>query len=244
MRLPIILISSIFIAALCGGIVLMNDRVYSLKPADRSYGVQKTINPAIAENEKINAYLVSKKPPQKPKHGGMAMIGYKEVPPEFLKELRTDNKFFDVITYKDLELYNLNTGERLNVAFWAEGEYIEPGLKKLDKFMRDWRRNKVIDIDPDLYMLIYDLHDAVQSDEPIHLISGHRSQKTNTMLRKMGRNTAKKSQHVLGRAADIRMPDIPVSVVRKEALKLKRGGVGYYPSDNFVHVDTGRVRQW
>ncbi len=96
----------------------------------------------------------------------------------------------------------------------------------------------------DLYLLIYDLYTYFDTDAPIHLISGHRSKKTNDALRAMGRGTAKKSMHVLGKAADIAIPGIPLNKLREKALSMKRGGVGYYPKTGFIHVDTGRVRQW
>lgn len=84
----------------------------------------------------------------------------------------------------------------------------------------------------------------VDGKSPIHLISGHRSETTNNALRAIGRKTAKKSQHVLGKAADITIPGVPVKELREEAVEMEEGGVGYYPHDNFVHVDTGPVRQW
>ena len=145
---------------------------------------------------------------------------------------------------RELELYNLNTREEIEVTFWRDGEYVPSALNKLDQFMRDWRRDQAIDVDPQLYTLLHDLYEEVDGEEPISLISGFRSKKTNDKLRAMGRNTAKKSQHVLGKAADIYVPGVPVSDLREEALELERGGVGYYPQNSFVHVDTGRVRQW
>ena len=55
---------------------------------------------------------------------------------------------------------------------------------------------------------------------------------------------AKKSLHQLGQAIDIRIPGVDLGYLRKAALSLKEGGVGYYPAQDFVHVDTGRVRFW
>jgi uncharacterized protein YcbK (DUF882 family) len=155
-----------------------------------------------------------------------------------------DDGFINILPYKDLKLYNIHTDERIRTIFWVDGRYIPRALDRLDQFWRDWRRNSVIDVDPDLYALLHDIYDEVDSDSPIHLISGHRSEKTNTMLRKQGRKTAQKSQHVLGRAADITIPGVPVSELRDIALEMEAGGVGYYPQSHFIHVDTGRVRQW
>ena len=49
---------------------------------------------------------------------------------------------------------------------------------------------------------------------------------------------------MVGKAIDIRVPGVKLEHVRGAAKSLQRGGVGYYPSSNFVHVDTGRVRYW
>lgn len=150
----------------------------------------------------------------------------------------------ELIPHKELELYNVNTQEKLEAVFWVAGDYVPEALGELNQFMRDWRRNQVIDIDPDLYKLLHDLYNEVDAEKPIHLISGHRSEHTNNSLRAQGRNTVKKSQHVLGKAADITIPGVPIEELREEALEMERGGVGYYPDNNFIHVDTGRVRQW
>jgi uncharacterized protein YcbK (DUF882 family) len=64
------------------------------------------------------------------------------------------------------------------------------------------------------------------------------------MLRDRSKNVAKRSMHMEGKAIDIRLTDVPLSVVRQTALSLKQGGVGYYPKSDFVHLDTGRPRFW
>jgi uncharacterized protein YcbK (DUF882 family) len=163
---------------------------------------------------------------------------------ELLQHVSAKDFFLKVLPYKDLELYNIHTDEKLETIFWVDGKYIPEALNELDQFWRDWRRYQVIDVDPKLYSLLHDLYNEVGGEDPIHLISGHRSEKTNKALRAAGRNTAKKSQHVLGRAADITIPGVAVKDLRDEALAMQRGGVGYYPQSHFVHVDTGRVRQW
>lgn len=159
------------------------------------------------------------------------------------KTPKKDN-FLSVSKYKSLDLYNVNTREKLDVIFWVNGKFVPEALEELNWFMRDWRRDVATEIDPELFMLIYKVNEEVDGDGPIHLISGHRSKKTNEAMRAKGGGQAKKSQHILGKAADISIPNVPVSVVRKTALELEEGGVGYYPKSGFVHVDTGRVRQW
>ncbi len=207
-------------------------------------------NTAIANNEIINKELSQVIKDKKVSSSRGENSTFKkakknmEISESLLNYIINDDSLFNIVPYKELELYNVNTRESLEVAFWADGDYIPSGLDKLDQFMRDWRKNQVIDIDPDLYMLLHEIYDEVDAESPIHLISGHRSQKTNDALRAIGRNTAKKSQHVLGKAADIKIPGIPIKKLRNEALEMKEGGVGYYPKDGFIHVDTGRVRQW
>jgi len=155
-----------------------------------------------------------------------------------------DDLAYEFDSTMEISLYNVHTKESINSLFWKDGKYIQEELFKLNQFMRDWRQDQTIKVDPKLYTLLYDLYNEVGATEPISLISGFRSESTNNKLRKMGRNTAKKSQHVQGRAADIYIPGVAVKELREEALELERGGVGYYPKNSFVHVDTGRVRQW
>jgi hypothetical protein len=68
------------------------------------------------------------------------------------------------------------------------------------------------------------------------------------MLRGRSRSSgvAKKSQHVLGKAIDFYIPDVPLAKLRAIGMKFQVGGVGYYPNSGspFVHMDTGWVRAW
>ena len=113
--------------------------------------------------------------------------------------------------------------------------------------MRDWRKNEVITIDPKTIDLMWELHADLGSQAPIHIISGYRSSATNAMLKKIGRNVAKQSMHIRGKAIDLYFPDISVETIRGSAIVRQIGGVGYYPrsgSSGFVHIDSGRVRYW
>jgi uncharacterized protein YcbK (DUF882 family) len=145
---------------------------------------------------------------------------------------------------KRLRLHSLHTGETVDVVFWRNGHYVPQGLRELKHMLRDHRSGDEIDMDPELFALVHRLYTDVGGKGAIQVISGHRSAKTNAMLRRIGRNVAKKSQHVLGTAMDIRIPGVPLKVLRDTALSYKAGGVGYYPQNDFIHVDTGRPRQW
>lgn len=147
---------------------------------------------------------------------------------------------------RTLSLYEIHTKETVTVTYKRDGRFDEDGLKRLNHAMRDWRRDEEIKMDPELIDLIWKIHTQLGSTQPIHLISGYRSPETNSMLRKTRGGQAKKSQHTLGKAADIHFPDVPIKTLRASALVQEVGGVGYYPTSGipFVHVDTGNVRMW
>jgi len=145
-----------------------------------------------------------------------------------------------------LQIYSVNTEESIDVIYKRDGEYVPEALEKIDWIMRDWRRDEKTKMSRELIDLIWEVHKQVGSRKPIHLISGYRSQKTNNMLRKTKGGQARKSQHILGNAADIHFPDVPVKRLRNAGLIRQYGGVGYYPTSAipFVHLDIGRVRHW
>lgn len=147
---------------------------------------------------------------------------------------------------RTLEIYNIHTKETSRVTYKAGGRYDADGLKKLNHVMRDWRLDIATKMDPKLFDLLWELKHELGATQPIHLISGHRSSKTNTMLRRTRGGQAKKSLHIRGSAADVYFPGVPLERLRNAALVKQRGGVGYYPRSGqpFVHVDTGRVRHW
>ena len=64
------------------------------------------------------------------------------------------------------------------------------------------------------------------------------------MLKKYPNGVAKNSYHMQGKAVDLRLQGVPLKTVRKAALDLRMGGVGYYSKSGFVHIDSGRVRSW
>ena len=147
---------------------------------------------------------------------------------------------------RTLSMYNIHTKEDITVTFKRDGKYDDAALKQLNHFMRDWRADKEINMDPALIDLIWTLHKQLGSNVPVNLICGLRTAQTNESLRRKGGGQAKRSQHILGKAADITFPDVPVKVLRNSALIQEHGGVGYYPTSGipFVHVDTGNVRMW
>jgi len=156
------------------------------------------------------------------------------------------NAFAAPIVQRDrvLSLFNTHTGENVTATYWAEGQYVKEGLKDIEWLLRDHRVGKAHSIDKRILDALYAMQCKVDCKRPFHIISGYRSEKTNSMLRGSSSGVAKKSFHMQGRAIDIRVPRFDTAKLRKAALSLKVGGVGYYPRSNFIHIDTGRVRSW
>ncbi|MDX2158026.1 MAG: DUF882 domain-containing protein [Hyphomicrobiaceae bacterium] len=147
---------------------------------------------------------------------------------------------------RSISIHNIHTKETVTAVFKRGGKFDAAGLEKINHIMRDHRRNEATRMDPELVDLIWEMHRELGSQEPVHLVSGYRSRATNEMLRKTNGGQASESRHILGKAADVHFPDVPIKKLRYAALVHERGGVGYYPTSAlpFVHVDTDRVRSW
>ncbi|MFW5450173.1 MAG: YcbK family protein [Methylophagaceae bacterium] len=156
------------------------------------------------------------------------------------------NAFASLLTQPErkLSLLNLHTGESLNATYWAEGQYQTSELDAINRILRDHRTGDVYHMDNDLIDMLNILHHKMNGRQPFHVISGYRSPKTNTKLNKQSNGVAKKSLHMQGKAIDIRLPGRQLAELRKASLNLHIGGVGYYPTSDFIHIDTGRVRHW
>jgi uncharacterized protein YcbK (DUF882 family) len=145
---------------------------------------------------------------------------------------------------RSLAFYNLHTGESLRVDYWSEGTYAAGALHDIDHILRDYRTGGVKEIDIRLLDLLHQLRGTLGASEPYHVISGYRSAATNASLRAGSDGVARHSLHVDGRAIDVRLPGVRLGDLHRAALAQRGGGVGYYPSSVFVHLDTGRVRAW
>ncbi len=143
-----------------------------------------------------------------------------------------------------LNFVHTHTGEHLDIEFFSRGAYLPDALVTVNHFLRDFRTGDVHDIDPRLLDLLHSIGSATETSRPFEVISGYRSPATNEMLRHRSEGVAAGSLHLKGQAIDIRLGDVPLDKLRRSALALGGGGVGYYPASNFVHVDTGRVRFW
>lgn len=147
-------------------------------------------------------------------------------------------------TERRLSLVNAHTWERLDVVYFTHGMYIDESLAAVSHLMRDHRAGEERLMDPRLLDDLVRLHASLETEEPLHLLSGYRTPATNAKLRMRSKGVAKYSLHMEGRAADIYVPGVPTEELQRAALDMRAGGVGYYKSSNFVHIDTGEVRHW
>lgn len=149
---------------------------------------------------------------------------------------------------RSLKIYFVHTGEKAVITYKRDGKFDPAGLEKLNRILRDWRKNQPTKMNPHLFDLIWQVYRESGSHEFINVVCGFRSPGTNEMLRTRSAHTgvAKKSQHMLGNAMDFYIPDVKLTKLREIGMKLQVGGVGYYPTSGspFVHMDVGGVRAW
>ncbi len=146
---------------------------------------------------------------------------------------------------KILRLHNVHTGENIKATFFANNQFIDSEIKRLNYFLRDYRLEKVANIDINLFSLLYAIQQNMHSKKSIDIISGYRSIQTNNYLRRHHHlGVAKNSYHTKARAIDFKIKDRYLKDVLSIAKLMEFGGVGYYPSNNFIHIDTGPVRFW
>jgi uncharacterized protein YcbK (DUF882 family) len=143
-----------------------------------------------------------------------------------------------------LKLYHIHTGESLEVEYRRGHAVVSSALGDIDHLLRDFRADEEKPIDIDALDTLSLLYDQFGRRGRFEVICGYRSPTTNAALRRVTSGVAKHSLHMSGRAIDVRLVGTRTNRLRDAALALKRGGVGYYASSNFVHVDTGAVRSW
>lgn len=145
-----------------------------------------------------------------------------------------------------VKMYSTRTGEKLDMIYWVDGDYIADALKEVNWFMRDWRQDKAAQIDTRTIDIIAATQNLLQTDNSFMLLSGYRTPQTNALLRRNSRGggVAKKSYHMKAQAADLRMDGRSVRQISRAASSVTAGGVGRYSRSNFVHVDSGPVRNW
>ena len=145
---------------------------------------------------------------------------------------------------RTITMHHMHTGEDITITFKREGRFDDAALEKINWFLRDWRKQQETKMDPHLIDLVWEVQREAGSKEPIWIVCGYRSPETNAMMHEASAGVAAHSMHIEGRAMDIRLPGVRLGSVRRTAVALKMGGVGYYPEDDFVHIDSGPVRKW
>ena len=143
-----------------------------------------------------------------------------------------------------ISMYSGRTGEKIDMIYWIEGQYIGEAVADITRFMRDWRNNEVMNIDTRTIDIMAASHALLDVTEPYMLLSGYRSPATNAMLRRQSSGVAKNSLHMRGQAADLRLASRSVNQMAQAAQSCSAGGVGRYRGSNFVHMDCGPIRTW
>ncbi|MCA3712031.1 MAG: DUF882 domain-containing protein [Phenylobacterium sp.] len=143
-----------------------------------------------------------------------------------------------------LSLLNLHTGEKLAATYFEAGRYLPDALAALNHVLRDHRTGEAYAMAPGLLDLVAVLAGRFGASDAVQVISGYRSPASNAALHARSGGVATRSLHMQGMAMDIRIPGVALASLRDAALALGRGGVGFYPASDFVHVDVGRVRRW
>lgn len=146
---------------------------------------------------------------------------------------------------RELAFHNLHTGERLRVVYWEAGRYLVDAQAAISHVLRDHRADQSHAMDPRLLDLLHELQQRVGNRRAFEVISGYRAPATNEMLRLHGGGgVSRLSQHLFGKAIDVRLPGTKLPRLHAAACALKGGGVGLYGGPDFIHLDTGRVRYW
>lgn len=144
-----------------------------------------------------------------------------------------------------LALVHTHTHERTDIVYAIGEQYVPAALGALNRFLRDHHTGDVGHIDPQLFELLHRVRQVLGAGQAYEVISGYRCPTTNAQLRQTrGGGVARHSLHMEGRAIDVRLPGVPLPELRDAALALRAGGVGFYPREQFVHLDVGRVRHW
>ncbi len=146
---------------------------------------------------------------------------------------------------RGLAMFNTHTGEQIDLVYAVDEDYVPEALGSLNRFLRDHYTGDIGRIDPRVFDLLHRVRQTLGSARPFEVISGYRCPATNARLRETGGGgVAKHSLHMEGRAIDVRLPGVALADMRDAALALRGGGVGFYPREQFVHLDIGRVRRW
>lgn len=146
---------------------------------------------------------------------------------------------------RSLALVHTHTGEQADLVYAIDERYVPSAMAALNRLLRDHYTGEVGVMDPLVFDQLHRVQQLLGSRRAFEVISGYRCPATNSRLRSTrGGGVARNSLHLEGRAIDVRLAGMALSELRDAARSLQAGGVGYYPREQFVHLDTGRVRTW
>ena len=180
-------------------------------------------------------------------HGEKTPAIYRPVSREVIT--KTSNSFHvadrgRLVTHRSLTFQNPHTGEKLGLIYFEKGRYLSDALDEISYLLRDYHTGDIHPIDPELLDQLHDLKQMLGLVQPFAVISGYRSPLTNAKLHAERKGVANNSFHMYGRAVDIRIERFDLRRIHNAAIAMHRGGVGYYPVSNFIHLDTGTLRTW
>jgi uncharacterized protein YcbK (DUF882 family) len=173
-----------------------------------------------------------------------------EPPPDIFDAEVLDLDFW--LKPRVLEVVRPASGERAKILYWKDGEVIDSAYQQLCHLLRDVNGgNKTIAIDPKLLETLWGTQAFVARygiSAPLEILSGYRTPESNQHLREQGVPAARKSLHMDGRAADIRIPHLDSTVLGGLVRSFRQGGVGFYYRNTerggWIHADTGLQRTW
>jgi uncharacterized protein YcbK (DUF882 family) len=141
-----------------------------------------------------------------------------------------------------LKMTNAHTGETFDGAYRDDNGPIPSAMADLATFLRDFHSGEAIAMDVGVLDFLAAVMASVGASQ-VQILSAYRTRATNEMLARTTFGVAENSQHIFGRALDIRLP-AKLAEAMQAARTMQRGGVGWYPNSGFIHIDSGPVRNW
>jgi|SRR5450830_37386 uncharacterized protein YcbK (DUF882 family) len=170
-------------------------------------------------------------------------------PPDIFDAQALDMDFW--LKPRTLSVIRPQSGERARVLYWKDGEVIDSAYQELCHIMRDVNGKETAAIDPKLFETLWGTQAFVARygiDQPLEILSGYRTARSNTKLIEQGVPAARQSLHIEGKAADIRIANLNAEVLGGLVRSFRQGGVGFYyragPKGGWIHADTGLKRTW
>ncbi|NML59970.1 YcbK family protein [Massilia sp. RP-1-19] len=143
------------------------------------------------------------------------------------------------------------SGEKAKLLYWKDGEVIDSAYQELCHLMRDVNGKETAPIDPKLFDTLWGAQAFIERYgmvQPLEILSGYRTAKSNARLIEQGIPAARQSLHLHGKAADVRIASLNPEVLGELVRSFRQGGVGFYyrasASGGWIHADTGVKRSW